>query len=147
MLEKIYEKIPYELVAYCFMTNHFHLQLRSKEASISKVMALLNKRYANYYNTKYRLTGHVLEKRFFSEVIEDATGMLEVARYIFLNPVKARMVRFPGHYPWSSFQLYTNSNILPPLYMDTERLLNYFPGPAEEKRRQIVDFVKSAIRF
>ena len=93
MLEKIYENIPYELVAYCFMTNHFHLQLRSQEASISKVMALLNKRYANYYNTKYRLTGHVFEKRFYSELIEGTTGMLEVSRYIFLNPVKARMVR------------------------------------------------------
>ncbi|WP_071316716.1 transposase [Anaerobacillus isosaccharinicus] len=90
MLAKIYEKIPFQLVSYCFMTNHFHLQMRSQEQPISKVMSLLNKRYANYYNTKYRLTGHVFEKRFFSEMISDTNGMLEVSRYKTSVPVTTR---------------------------------------------------------
>jgi putative transposase len=52
-------------------------------------MALINKCYANYYNTKYRLTAHVYEKRFYDKMIEDEEGMLEVGCYIYLNPVEA----------------------------------------------------------
>lgn len=141
MLEKIHEKTPYQLVAYCFMTNHFHLQLRSQEQSISKVMQLLNKRYANYYNTKYRLVGHVFEKRYFSEMIEDTNGMLEVSRYIYLNPVKASMVKSPEYYPWSSFRFCTTTKVIPPKYIDINYLMNYFPGTIEERRRHYVDYV------
>ncbi len=131
MLEKIYEKIPYQLVAYCLMTNHFHLLLRSEQESISKVMALLNKRYANYYNTKYRLTGHVFEKRFYSDMVEDRAGILEVSRYIFLNPVNAKIVKSPEHYPWSSFRFYTTPHIIPPAYIDAKFLLQFFSGRRE----------------
>jgi putative transposase len=66
-------------------------------------MALFNKRYANYYNTKYRLTGHVYESRFYDKMIADKEGMLEVSRYIHLNKVEAKMVRKPESYPWSSY--------------------------------------------
>jgi len=62
--------------------NHYHLQIRSPEISFAKLMAFINKRYANYYNTKYCLTGHVFEKRYYDKVIEDKEGMLEVSRYI-----------------------------------------------------------------
>ncbi|OIJ21714.1 transposase [Anaerobacillus alkalidiazotrophicus] len=143
MFEKVYEKIPYELVSYCLMTNHFHLLLRSQEEPISKVMALVNKRYANYYNTKYKLTGHVFEKRYFSEMVKDTTGMLTVSRYIHLNPIKAKMVKSPEHYPWSSFRFYANPHVIPPNYIDTTYLLNYFPGTETEKREQFVRFSTS----
>lgn len=144
MLEKIHQKIPFQLIAYCFMTNHFHLQLRSQEQSISKVMSLLNKRYATYYNIKYlkyRLTGHVFEKRYFSAMIEDTAGMLEVSRYIYLNPVRASMVKSPEHYPWSNFRFCTTTNVIPPKYIDSNYLMNYFPGTKEEQRRRYVEYV------
>ena len=72
ILNQTHEKIPFELASYCLMTNHFHLQMRSQEAPLSKVMSLINKRYANYYNTRYRLTGHVFEKRFYHFPTEDS---------------------------------------------------------------------------
>ncbi|WP_240050879.1 transposase [Metabacillus litoralis] len=64
ILKKLYEKYPYEIASYCLMTNHYHLQLRSQQHSISKIMALTNKKCVNYYNIRYNLTGHVFEKRF-----------------------------------------------------------------------------------
>src|SRR5436309_9479662 len=100
ILVQLYEKIPFEVASYCLMTNHYHLQIRSSEVPFSKLMSLINKRYANYYNTKYRLTGHVFEKRYYDQPIEDKQGMLEVSRYIHLNPVKAKMVMVPENYPW-----------------------------------------------
>lgn len=123
------------------MTNHFHLQLRSQQESISKVMALINKRYANYYNTRYGLTGHVFEKRYFSKIIDDDVGMLEVSRYIHLNPVEARMVHLPEHYRWSSFYLY-QSPASPPSFMNIGALLDYFSGTTVEKKKKYVQFVK-----
>jgi putative transposase len=144
ILEQLHEKIPFEIASYCLMTNHFHLQLRSQQESIAKVMALINKRYANYYNARYRLTGHVFEKRYFSKIIDDETGMLEVSRYIHLNPVEARMVHLLEHYRWSSFYLYTQPISSPP-FMNIDVLLDYFSGTTVEQKKKYVQFVKAAI--
>lgn len=137
ILQQLHDKYPFELASYCLMTNHFHLQMRSQEQSISKVMSLINKRYANYYNTRYRLTGHVFEKRFYDNMIETKEGMLNVSRYIHLNPVEAKMVSRPELYPWSSCSLFYNSHIPnEPAYMNISSLLDYFPGIEEEKKRK-----------
>ena len=109
LLSKIHEKYPIELTSYCLMTNHYHLQIRSPEVSLSKVMALLNKRYAHYFNKKYDKTGHLFEKRFFSKRVEGLIGMAEVSRYIHYNPVKACMVSEPQLYQWSSYRSYYSS--------------------------------------
>ncbi|WP_174614748.1 transposase [Virgibacillus ihumii] len=98
ILQQVHKKIPFELASYCLMTNHFHLQIRSKEQPISKVMSLINKRYADYYNTKNRITGHVFEKRYYDKLIGTKQGMLEVSRYIHLNPVDADMVNHAQNY-------------------------------------------------
>lgn len=120
------------------MTNHFHLQLRSQEVSIPKVMSLINKRYANYYNAKYGLTGHVFEKRFYSGLIVDKEGMFKLSRYIHLNPVEAIIVRNPEEYGWSSFPLFHDPQLDCPGYLDTSRILNHYGG-SEETRRRLYD--------
>lgn len=136
ILQQIYEKYPFELASYCLMNNHYHLQLRSKKISISKIMALINKRYANYYNTKYCLTGHVYEKRFYDKMIEGKEGMLEVSRYIHLNPVKAKMAKQPEFYPWSSYNYYKNAKGKVPCFMNIDSLLDYYEGTMEQKREK-----------
>ncbi|MEQ6389241.1 transposase [Bacillaceae bacterium S4-13-58] len=82
ILRHIYDRYPFEIASYCIVTNHLHLQLTSPEHPISKIMSLVNKRYADYYNTKYKMTGHVYEKRYFDKIIPDPLAMLEVSRYI-----------------------------------------------------------------
>ncbi|GAA0432135.1 hypothetical protein GCM10008983_05890 [Lentibacillus halophilus] len=139
MLLQINKKVPFELASYCLMTNHFHLQIRSKEQPISKVMSLINKRYADYYNTKNRITGHVFEKRYYDKVIASKQGMLEVSRYIHLNPVDANMVRQPQSYPWSSYRYYMHTSRHPLLNMAI--ILDYFSGDEWEKRRKYREFV------
>ena len=136
ILQQLNEKYPFEIASYCLMTNHFHLQIRSQDASLSKIMSLINKRYANYYNTKYRITGHVFEKRFYDKLIDDKEGMLEVSRYIHLNPVAAKMVKHPENYPWSSYYLYKYAQSVSPHYLNLNRLLDYYEGTMEEKRQK-----------
>ena len=141
ILHQLHEKSSFELASYCLMNNHYHLQLRSKEIPISKIMSLINKRYANYYNTKYRLTGHVYEKRFYDKVIEDKEGMLEVSRYIHLNPVQARMVKLPEYYPWSSYGYYKNEQSTVPCFMNINSLLDYYEGTSSQKREKYCSIV------
>ncbi|MGD6969237.1 transposase [Rossellomorea vietnamensis] len=136
ILYQIHEKYPFEIASFCLMNNHYHLQLRSKKISLSKIMGLINKRYANYYNTKYRLTGHVYEKRFYDKFIASKEGMLEVSRYIHLNPVEARMVKLPEHYPWSSYKYYKNEHLTAPGFINLSSLLDYYEGASWEKRER-----------
>ncbi len=136
ILHQLHEKYPFEMASYCLMNNHYHLQMRSREFPLSKVMSLMNKRYANYYNTKYRLTGHVYEKHYYDKIIEDKEGMLGISRYIHLNPVEAKMTRKPEHYPWSSFYLFKYPNTLPPKFMNMDSLLDYYEGAVEQRREK-----------
>ncbi|MFK2825560.1 transposase [Bacillus sp. B190/17] len=143
ILNQLYDKYPFELASYCLMTNHFHLQMRSQEHSISKVMSLINKRYANYYNTRYRLTGHVFEKRFFDQMIDTKEGMLNVSRYIHLNPVEAKMIHRPELYRWSSCPLFYYNHVSNQLvYMNIHSVLDYFTGTDEEKKKKYIEAMK-----
>lgn len=140
LLQTVHQKTPFELASYCLMSNHFHLQLRSKDQPISKVMSLINKRYADYYNTKYKLSGHVFERRYYDEIVEPGTGMIKVSRYIHLNPVKAKMVERPEQYPWSSYSYFLHTLGNEMLAMD--EILAYFPGDGMEKRRRYKEFME-----
>lgn len=133
ILQQVHNKLPFELAAFCLMTNHYHLQLRSTVQPVSKVMSLINKRYADYYNTKYRLTGHVFEKRYFDQMISPPKGMIEVSCYIHLNPVEANMVQHPEDYPWSSYRYYERLQPCPYPYFQMDILLDYFTGSFHEQ--------------
>ncbi|MFD1637113.1 transposase [Evansella tamaricis] len=145
VLENVYQKTPFHLISYCFMTNHYHLLMRSHTDPLSKIMANVNKRYASYYNNKYNLTGHVFEKRFFAGHIKSLPNLLGVSRYIHRNPVEAKMVRTPKEYYWTSFWYYSTPACTPPKYIDTDHLLTYYPGTNEEKRRQYLDWCEEEL--
>ncbi|WP_061575544.1 transposase [Heyndrickxia coagulans] len=140
ILKQVFDKAPYELASYCLMTNHYHLQLRSTEQPISKIMSLINKRYADYYNNKYHLTGHVFEKRYYDHKIHSPKGMIEVSCYIHLNPVKANMVKKPERYPWSSYVDFMNDT-RPYEYLKPDHILDLLPGNFDEKRKQYKEMV------
>lgn len=142
ILKQVYELHPFEMASYCLMTNHFHLQIKSSHQPISKIMSLANKRYADYYNTKYNLTGHVFEKRYYDQIILNEIGMLKVSRYIHLNPVEAGMVTHPKDYRWSSFSPFIREipDLVP--YLNTDLLLDYFSGSENEKSKSYYYYVK-----
>jgi putative transposase len=132
VLDDVYQKFPFELASYCLMTNHVHLQLRSMKHPISKIMSLINKRYADYYNFNHNLTGHVFEKRYFDKIINTDRAMLDVSRYIHLNPVEARMTKSAEDYEWSSYRYFSQMSSAPS-YMNVDVILDYFSGTWREK--------------
>jgi REP element-mobilizing transposase RayT len=90
-------------LAYVLMTTHYHVLLQPRKPTLSSGFRRFNLRYAQYFNRRYGLGGHVFARRFDSKVVEGEAGHLEVMRYIARNPTKARMCDEPEDYAWSSF--------------------------------------------
>ena len=140
-LVQIQEKYPFDLHAYCLMTNHFHLEMTTKDAPIWKIMKPLMQNYAMWFNQKYGYEGHVFDSRYTSCLIEDELYFLEVSRYIHLNPVKAQMVREPLTYEYSSYKRYmsdaseNNSSDI----IDTRRVFGNFRHNPQEQYRMFVE--------
>lgn len=140
-LGQIMEKYHFDLHAYCLMTNHFHLELTTKDEPIWKIMKPLMQNYAMWFNQKYGYEGHVFDSRYTSCLIEDERYFLEVSRYIHLNPVKARMVRGPLDYAYSSYKTYmaeTENKDITSL-VEKERILGAFRNNPREQYRMFVE--------
>jgi putative transposase len=89
--------------AYVLMTNHVHLLATPGDGqALSRMMQSLGRRYVRSVNGLYRRTGTLWEGRYRAAPIEAEAHLLACMRYVELNPVRARMVRKPGNYPWSS---------------------------------------------
>lgn len=93
------------LHAYVLMTNHVHLLLSADSVrAVSRMMKAVGQEHAHYINWRRRRTGPLWNGRYKSCVVQDTTYLLVCQRYIELNPVRAGMVRYPGHYRWSSYR-------------------------------------------
>jgi len=90
--------------AYCLMTNHYHLLIETREPTLSKGMKHLNGRYTQDFNKRHARTGHVFQGRFKAILVDSDAYLLELARYIVLNPVRAQMVHSAGEWHWSSYR-------------------------------------------
>lgn len=107
---KIKEKYSFKIHSLCLMTNHFHAEIETENDELWRIMQKMLSIYAEKYNQKYHYTGHLFEGRYVAQLIEDERYFLEVSRYIHLNPVKARMVREPLAYEYSSYGLFVNDS-------------------------------------
>lgn len=104
-LREYAKKFDVDIHAWVLMTNHVHLLCTPKnECAVSKMMQSLGRSYVRYFNYSYGRSGTLWEGRFKSCLIESESYLLEVYRYIELNPVRACMVNEPSEYKWSSYQ-------------------------------------------
>jgi REP element-mobilizing transposase RayT len=90
--------------AYCLMDNHYHLLIETNTSSLSKGMKYLNGTYTQFFNRSHKRFGHVYQGRFKGILVEKESYLLELSRYIVLNPVRARMVRTAKDWQWSSYR-------------------------------------------
>ena len=86
-LQRTYKKSNFIIIAYCIMNNHYHLLIRSPETPLSEVMLSINKTYSEYFKRKYNYFGQLYETRFFSSMVSDPIGLLNVSSYIHQNPL------------------------------------------------------------
>ncbi len=105
-LARYRKKYDYVLHAYCLMPNHVHLLVESSEQPLAKFMQGLQQSYSQYFNRKHRKTGHVFEGRYKAILCQKDQYLLQLIRYIHLNPVRACMVRSPERYRYSGDHVY-----------------------------------------
>jgi REP element-mobilizing transposase RayT len=105
--------------AYCLMENHYHLLLETPEANLSLAMRQLNGVYTQGFNRRRERCGHLLQGRFGAQLVDGDTYLLEVCRYIVLNPVRAGLVAHPRQWRWSSFRA-TAGEAPPPGFLSLE---------------------------
>lgn len=101
-LESLTEKYKVRILGYCLMTNHVHLVVMPKEgALLAKAIGQTHYRYTQYFNRKYKRSGHLWQNRFYSVILE-ALHLVSAMRYIERNPVRVGEVKQPEQYQWSS---------------------------------------------
>lgn len=131
------------LYAYCLMTNHVHLLIGANGADISQLMKSINISYAMYFNRRYKRCGHLFQDRFKSELITTDAYMLEVSRYIHLNPARAGMVTAVNllEYPWSSYPQYVKNMTGDGLTVDTGFILEILANHVQGRREKYIQYV------
>ena len=127
--------------AYCLMTNHYHLLVETPDANLSRGMRHLNGVYTQAFNRRHQRTGHVLQGRFKAILVEKETHLLELARYVVLNPVRARMVRSAKDWRWSSYRA-TAGMVEAPDFLTTSWILAQFHRSPRHATRLYREFVK-----
>lgn len=106
LLQQIVERYRCRVHAYCLMTNHLHLALQVGEVPLSRIMQNLGFRYTQYINRKFGRTGHLFQGRYKALLVDADSYLLELIRYIHLNPVRVGLSSSPESYPWSSHSSY-----------------------------------------
>lgn len=125
------EKLPFFLYAYCLMTNHVHLLMERMTDDIGRIMHRVLTGYTQYYNRKYRRSGHLLQGRHKAILCQSDMYLSELVRYIHLNPVRAKMVRKVENYPFTSHRAYMGleepeSGVWPVMLIIFSALFNLF---------------------
>ena len=102
-LGNVCDRYNWRCHAYCLMDNHYHIVIETAEANLSKGMRQLNGVYTQYYNRKHGRVGHVFQGRYKGILVERDEYLLELARYVVLNPVRANRVRNVIDWKWSNY--------------------------------------------
>jgi putative transposase len=131
--------------AYVLMTNHYHLLLETPRPNLTASLHDLNTAYTNYFNRKYSRAGHLFQGRYRCILVEKDAYLLELSRYLHLNPVRAGIVQRPEDYRWSSYRSYIDT--LPfPGWLRTDDILWQLSARKPEARRKYGLFVKDGLK-
>lgn len=130
--------------AFCLMTNHFHILIEVVETELARAMRHLNGNYAQFFNRQHGLAGHVFQGRYKAILCQSELYLLELARYIELNPVRARIVASPERWLWSSYR--ANMGFCDaPEWLNSDALLAHFGDDRATARAAYRDFVWAGI--
>jgi len=144
LLEAI-AKYSVRIHSYVCMTTHYHILMETPLGNLSRCMHFINVSYTNYFNTRHNRIGHVLHGRYDARLIQKERYLVNVSRYIHLNPVRAGMVKSPHEYPWSSYKDFLNRQ---DSWVFRSEILNKFSRDRDKAillYRQFVEDVKDGI--
>lgn len=117
--------------AYCQMTNHYHLLLETVDGNLSRGMRQLNGLYTQRFNQNHGLVGHLFQGRYKAILVQKENYLLELSRYVVLNPLRANMVASLDDWRWSSYPIVTQHETAPP-WLDADWLLSQFGNQRDD---------------
>ena len=139
LLVRCREKFRFQLLAYCLMTNHVHLAIRTGEEPLSRIMARLHSIYAEWFNRRHERVGHLFQGRYKASLVQDDRYVHALLRYIHRNPVSARIVPHAAEYPWSSDRALRSGK--GPEWLDVGPLLELLDGSRRAAMRRYAELV------
>ena len=139
LLDNVIYRFDLECMSWCFLDTHYHLLVRTPDPNIGRAMHRFNGIYAQAYNKSHGTRGHVFESRYWAWLIQSDEHLRNVARYIALNPVRARVCASPEDWRWSSHRLVAN-NIRSSLASAT--LLSFYGDDSDGARAAYVAHVR-----
>lgn len=143
-LREAHERFQAVFHVYCLMDNHYHLLVGTPNGDLSRIMHLINLKYAAYFNLKHGHSGHTFQARFRATVVQAEGYAREAACYIHLNPVRAGLVRSPEDFEWSNCRDYFG---LRPSYpwTETDFILGLFAPDFSRSRPAYEKYVKARL--
>ena len=144
-LASVISQFNWVCYAYCLMSNHYHLLIQTPDGNLSKGMRQLNGVYTQYYNRRHRKIGHLYQGRYKAILVDQDSYLLELSRYIVLNPVKAGMVKQVGRWPWSSYQAMIGV-CESPEWLSSEYLLSQFSDKRKIAIKMYITFVEAGLK-
>ncbi len=142
-LRHVIEHADLSCLAYCLMSNHYHLVLETRDGRLSRAMQALNGRYAQRFNRRYEREAHLFKNRFGAIRQASESQLLWTLRYTVVNPVAQGLCGSPSEWPWSSHRALAGLDAAPS-FLDVGRALSFFgdsPTEAMSRYRAFVDDV------
>lgn len=137
-LAQVVDRFGWIVYAYCLMGNHYHLLFRTPRPNLCRGIRQLNGVYAQWFNKTRGRVGHLFEGRFKGLLVSEESHLLELGRYIVLNPVRARLCALPEEWRWSSYPA-TVGLAARPRFLQPEELLANFDHKQHAYRRFVLD--------
>jgi REP element-mobilizing transposase RayT len=140
VLDKVCGRFNWVVHAYCQMTNHYHLLVETVDGNLSKGMRQLNGQYTQRFNRRHKMVGHLFQGRYKAILVQKDAYLLELTRYVVLNPIRAGMVNELKDWQWSSYPAVIGLDDSPE-WLDTDWLLSQFAKYRKTARKRYHQFI------
>lgn len=144
VMGRVIDRFSWLCHTYCLMNNHYHLLIETPKPNLPDGMRQLNGVYAQGFNGRHGRCGHLFQARYRSILVEKDTHLLEVARYIVLNPIRAGIWDHPSDYRWSSYRAIAGLEEAAP-FLTTETVLSSFGRRRRQAQAAYRSFVDSGL--
>jgi len=145
LLKQCVDRFEWIVHAYCLMGNHYHLLVETPKGNLSRGMRHLNGVYTQWFNVVHERSGHLFQGRFHSILVEKDHYLLEVSRYIVLNPVRAHLVSAPEEWEWSSYRETAGFPVKRQSPLTPDEILSHFSSHLARSRLQYRTFVREGL--
>ena len=144
LLSEASQRTDARVLSYCLMSNHLHLIIRAGDEPLSRLMQRVHTGYARWKNRRAKRMGPVFADRYRAILVETESYLLELIRYVHLNPVRARVVSHPGQTTWSSHTILAGAATCPE-WLDADFVWRQFSGSRADAQKSYVSFVEDGL--